>query len=131
MIVRSLAQVRRSPRRVVSRNWESVRLVLADDHAGFSFHITTIHAGTETPIWYKHHVEAVYCIRGEGEVETISDGKVFAIVPGTMYLLDKHDRHLLRATSELELACVFTPALTGQEVHDEDGAYPAAGAAAT
>lgn len=131
MIVRTLAQTRRTERRVTAENWESVRLVLADDRAGFSFHITTIHAGTETLIWYKHHIEAVYCIRGEGEVETLPDGKVFPITPGTMYLLNHHDRHLLRATSELELACVFAPALTGQEVHDEEGAYPAAGTAAS
>lgn len=126
MIVRRLEEARRTPRRVTDPNWESVRLVLRDDGAGFSFHITTIRAGTDTPIWYKHHVESVYCIRGEGEIELIDEGTVHRIMPGTLYLLDRHDRHLLRATTELELACVFTPALTGQETHDADGAYPPA-----
>lgn len=129
MIVRNLFEAQRSERCVKADNWESVRLVLRDDGAGFSFHITTIKAGTETPIWYKHHVEAVYCIRGEGEVEIVEDGRVFPITPGTIYLLDKHDRHLLRAKREMELACVFLPALSGMETHDADGAYPPAEAA--
>ncbi len=131
MIVRTLQQARHGERLVVGDNWDSTRLVLADDRAGFSFHITRIHAGTETLIWYQHHIETVYCIRGEGEIETLSDGTLHPIMPGTMYLLDRHDRHLLRATSELELACIFTPALTGRETHDEQGTYPAADTAAS
>jgi L-ectoine synthase len=131
MIVRTLNDARRGARLVRSETWDSTRLVLAGDGAGFSFHVTRIFAGTETLIWYKHHVEAVYCIRGEGEIETLPDGVVYPIAPGTMYLLDRHDRHLLRATSEMELACVFTPALTGRETHDEEGTYPAADTAAS
>jgi L-ectoine synthase len=38
--------------------------------------------------------------------------------------LDGHERHELHAETDLRMVCVFTPALTGQEVHDEDGAYP-------
>lgn len=125
MIVRSVFEARRTPRCVTADNWESVRLVLEEDKAGFSFHVTTIKAGTETPIWYKNHIEAVYCIRGEGEVEIVSDGRIHPITPGTVYLLDKHDRHLLRAKREMELACVFLPALTGKETHDAEGSYPA------
>lgn len=131
MIIRTLQDARRGERLVSSESWDSTRLVLAGDGAGFSFHVTRIFAGTETLIWYKHHVEAVYCIRGEGEIETLPDGVVHPVLPGTMYLLDRHDRHLLRATSEMELACVFTPALTGRETHDEEGTYPAADTAAS
>ncbi|TIV64910.1 MAG: L-ectoine synthase, partial [Mesorhizobium sp.] len=32
--------------------------------------------------------------------------------------------HLLCAATELVLACVFVPPLTGCEMHDETGAYP-------
>jgi len=124
MIVRTLQEAEQSERCVSSDNWKSVRMCLKDDNLGFSFHITTIFAGTETPIWYRNHLESVYCISGEGEVETVEDGVVYPIRPGTLYLLDKHDRHLLRAHSELQLACVFNPALHGQEVHDKDGVYP-------
>lgn len=126
MIVRTLQQAENSERRVVSPDghWESTRLLLKEDNMGFSFHITTIYADTETHIWYQNHLESVYCISGEGEIETLNDGKVYPITPGTIYILDKHDEHLLRARSELKLACVFNPPLNGKEVHDENGVYP-------
>lgn len=124
MIVRTLADCLNSDRTVNSETWQSVRMQLKDDRCGYSFHITTIYAGTETPIHYKNHLESVYCIRGRGEVETVADGQIYAIEPGTLYILDQHDKHLLRAFDELELACVFNPPITGREVHDADGAYP-------
>lgn len=124
MIVRTLDEAEKSARRVVSKNWESVRLLLRGDNMGFSFHITTIYAGTETPIWYQNHLESVYCMEGEGEVETVLEGKIYPIQPGTIYILDNHDRHLLRAKTQMKLACVFNPPLNGTEVHDENGVYP-------
>lgn len=124
MILRTLSEARLSTRRVVTDNWESVRLLLADERMGFSFHITTIYAGTETSIHYRNHLEAVFCIRGQGEVETLSNGTIYPIKPGTLYILDQHDAHLLRATEELELACVFNPPLVGSETHDAHGVYP-------
>lgn len=123
MIVRTLEECKNSERTVNGGNWESVRMLLKDDKMGFSFHITTIFANTETPIWYKNHLESVYCISGEGEIETCDDGKIYPIKPGTLYILDQHDKHLLRATSDMQMACVFNPPLTGQEVHDDEGAY--------
>ncbi|MDA3874992.1 MAG: ectoine synthase [Kiritimatiellae bacterium] len=124
MIVRKLADAENSPRKIESSNWNSVRLSLKEDQMGFSFHITTIYAGTETPIWYQNHLETVYCMSGEGEVETVDDGKVYPIKPGTVYILDKHDQHLLRGHTEMKLACVFNPPLHGKETHDENGVYP-------
>lgn len=126
MIVRTLEQARASARRVVSENWESVRLVLKSDRMGFSFHVTTIFAGTETPIWYKHHQESVYCAAGYGEIEVLGENgsRIYPIRPGMLYALDRHERHILRATTELVLACVFNPPLHGRETHDSDGAYP-------
>ena len=125
MIVRTLAEAENSERRVVSENWESTRMLLKDDNMGFSFHITTIYANTETHIWYQNHLESVYCISGNGEVETLKDGKVYPIKAGTLYILDKHDEHLLRGGSEdMKMACVFNPPLNGKEVHDENGVYP-------
>lgn len=124
MIVRTLDQAEKSDRRVVTRTWESTRLLLKNDRMGFSFHITTIYTRSETHICYQHHLEAVYCISGEGEVETLSDGKVHPIRPGTLYALDRHDDHLLRGITEMKLACVFNPPLTGREVHDKNGVYP-------
>jgi L-ectoine synthase len=124
MIVRTLDEAEKTARCVVSKNWESVRLLLRGDNMGFSFHITTIYAGTETPIWYQNHLESVYCMEGEGEVETVLEGKIYPIQPGTIYILDNHDGHLLRAKTQMKLACVFNPPLSGKEVHDENGVYP-------
>ncbi len=124
MIVRTLAEAEKSERRIATETWESTRMLLKDDQMGFSFHITTIYADTETHIWYQNHLESVYCISGEGEIETLADGKVYPIKPGTLYILDKHDEHLLRGFSEMQMACVFNPPLNGKEVHDDKGVYP-------
>ncbi len=124
MIVRNLFDVEQTERRVRSTTWESTRLLLRSDQMGFSLHVTTIHAGTTTPMWYQNHLEAVLCLTGEGEIETTEDGYVYPIRPGVMYALDQHDRHVLRAKSEMRMVCVFNPPLHGREVHDESGAYP-------
>lgn len=124
MIVRKLKEAEKTDRRVVTTEWESTRLLLKNDHMGFSFHITTVYARSNIQMQYKHHLESVYCISGEGEVESVDDGAVYEIKPGTIYILDKHDLHILRARTEMKLACVFNPPLNGKEVHDETGAYP-------
>lgn len=124
MIVRELAKAAKTPRRVVTQNWESTRLLLKNDGMGFSFHITTIYAGTETPMHYRNHLESVYCISGSGEIEDVATQQRHAIEAGTMYALDKHDVHVLRAKTEMIMACVFNPPLHGLEVHDATGAYP-------
>lgn len=128
MITRHLSSLFGSEREVRSDNWTSRRLVLAADGMGFSLHDTVIFAGTETVIWYQHHLEAVYCIDGEGELECIADGEICRIEPGLMYALNAHDRHVLRAFTELRLICVFNPPLQGREIHDANGAYPASAA---
>jgi L-ectoine synthase len=124
MIVRKLEEAKAGRRRVETAGWNSVRLLLKDDGLGFSFHITTIYAGAELPMHYRNHLESVYCIAGEGSIENQETGETFEIGPGVMYALDRHDRHVLRATEEMTMACVFNPPLNGLEVHDETGAYP-------
>ena len=124
MIVKTLNDILHTDRVVDGGNWVSRRLLLAEDGMGISVHDTLILANTETLIWYKHHLEAVYCISGEGEVENLVDGNVHVIKEGTLYALDQHDRHILRAHSDMRLVSIFNPALTGREIHDEDGSYP-------
>ncbi|NQV69536.1 MAG: ectoine synthase [Pseudohongiella sp.] len=125
MIVRNLSDAKQSNRRIVSPdgNWESTRLLLKDDQMGFSFHITTIYKGADFQMHYQNHLESVYCMSGEGEVETLADGKKYPIEPGTIYILNKHDKHSLRAFEEMTLACTFNPPLNGKEVHNIEGAY--------
>jgi L-ectoine synthase len=125
MIVRDFNKIIEADRtRVVSdKQWTSVRMLLADDGMGFSFHITFLTAGSEHTFEYKNHFESVYCIQGSGSITDLGTGETHAIGPGVMYALNKHDRHILRAEEELVMACVFNPPVTGSEVHHEDGSY--------
>lgn len=126
MIVRHRSEVLGTDREVETPNWTSRRLLLARDGMGFSLHDTVIRAGTETVMEYRHHLEAVYCIEGEGEVQILPDGPVHSIRAGTVYALDGNERHALRAKRRMRMVCVFNPPVTGQEVHGDDGAYPPA-----
>lgn len=123
MIVRSLQEAEKTDRRIVSEGWESTRLLLKNDNMGFSFHITTIYEGAELNLHYQNHLESVYCVSGEGSVTADADGIEHEIVPGTIYILDQHDKHVLRAKTEMKMACVFNPPLHGKEVHNAEGAY--------
>jgi L-ectoine synthase len=124
VIVRTIDELDGTDRDVRHGNWRSRRILLAGDGVGFSLHETVLYAGTETTMWYANHVEAVYCVEGEGELVDHETGQTHRIVPGTMYLLDGHEKHTLRVTQDLRTVCVFNPPVTGREVHDERGVYP-------
>ncbi len=124
MIVKHIDDIRGTDREVNGGNWTSWRLLLKSEGMGFSFHETVIRAGTETRMWYKNHLESVYCVEGKGEIENLDDGKKHEITPGFLYALDQHDRHVVRVEEDLRLLCVFNPPITGREVHDKEGAYP-------
>jgi L-ectoine synthase len=126
MIVRTLDEVINSPSHVTGETWESRRLLLSGDGMGFSLSDTIIKPGSEQRLHYKHHLEANYCISGRGEVVDLKTGRTFPIAPGTLYALDQHDEHILRAIDgDLRIVCVFNPPLSGQERHQADGSYAA------
>lgn len=124
MIVRKLSEISGSERETKAENWQSRRLLLRDDQMGFSLHDTVLYKGTVTPMWYKNHVEAVYCIEGKAELKDLATDEVHVLEPGTVYALDKHDKHVLTIVEDFRCVCVFRPALRGDETHDADGAYP-------
>lgn len=123
MIVRKLSEATLQGRSVSAEGWESNRLLLKSDGAGFSFHITRIFKDAVLHMHYQNHIESVYCISGFGEIKDVASGAIHPIEPGTIYILDKHDKHILRAFEEMEMACVFNPPLMGREVHNAEGAY--------
>jgi L-ectoine synthase len=123
MIVRDFNELKDTHRAVSDAGWTSVRMLLADDGMGFSFHITVLKAGSEHTFHYKHHFESVYCISGKGAITDHGTGETHDIRPGVMYALDQHDKHTLRADEELVMACCFNPPVTGREVHRADGSY--------
>lgn len=124
MIVRTLEQIRESGQEIKSDGWTSRRYLLKKDGMGFSFHETIIAKGANLDMWYKNHLESVYCVSGKGKIKSRETGKEWEIIPGTMYALDKNDKHTLTCSEEMRLLCVFNPPCVGEEKHDEEGAYP-------
>lgn len=125
MIIRNLNDVRKTDRNVRSDGWASARMLLKDDGMGFSFHITTMFAGTELKMHYQNHLESVFVLKGKGTIEDLATGEIHKLEPGVMYALNDNDRHIVRPETDILTACTFNPPVTGTEVHDETGAYPA------
>ena len=124
MIVRTLDEIVGGEADVRGPNFASRRLLLKRDGMRFSLHDTVMPAGTKTRLWYANHLEAVYCIEGEGEIEDLDNGQTHALGPGTLYALDGHEKHIVRTHTAMRFICVFNPPVTGAEVHDEHGSYP-------
>lgn len=124
MIVRALDEIIGTNRDVAGPGWKSRRLLLATDGMGYSLSDTLILEGSALTLEYTQHFEACYCISGTGDITAQSDGITHRLAPFTVYALNKHDRHTVRAINgDLRLVCVFNPPLTGQEVHRADGSY--------
>jgi L-ectoine synthase len=127
MIVRSLSDILNTAAHVKGDAFESRRILLAADGLGYSLHDTICKAGITQRLQYKNHVETNYVIEGQGAVTNVATGETWPLGPGTVYVLDRHEAHDLRADTDLRIICVFTPALTGRETHDASGSYPAPG----
>lgn len=125
MLIRKLDEVRASNDHIVTEQWESTRLLLKNAGMGFSFHLTVLYAGEEIQMHYKNHLEAVFVLSGAGTIEDLGTGNIHELSPGTLYALNDHDRHIVRPETDILTVCVFNPPVTGREVHDETGAYPA------
>ncbi|HEY7627201.1 MAG TPA: ectoine synthase [Ilumatobacteraceae bacterium] len=124
MIVIRAEDVTNTPRHVSGPGWESKRMIVKADGMGYSVHETRIPEGSENRLRYEHHLETNYCFEGEGEVVDVATGTTYPIRPGTIYALDQHDDHILRATKgDLRLVCVFNPPVTGTETHNAGGGY--------
>ncbi|KAA5829578.1 ectoine synthase [Saccharopolyspora hirsuta] len=124
MIVRHLSEIEDTDADIKQENWRSKRIILAKDKLGFSVHETTLYAGTVNDFWYANHIEAVFIVSGEGEVENKATGEVHQLRPGSIYVLNNADKHQVRPRTEMKTVCVFNPPVTGREVHDENGVYP-------
>jgi L-ectoine synthase len=101
--------------------WHSIRLLHEEDGMQVTLTDSILEAGFEMQLWQKNHLEACYCIEGEGTVEEIDSGTIHDIGPGTLYAMNNHDRHRIKAKTQMHILCTFYPALTGHEIHDSDG----------
>ena len=104
-------------------NWESFRIFVKNDGLGCSVHKCVNRGGTEHILWYKHHKEIVVIVDGVAEIVDLATGETHRLEKGSAYALTG-DRHIFRAITEVTSYCVFLPGLNGDEVPDEDGAYP-------
>ncbi len=122
MFTRSCEDVEKTDHFVDWGNGTSHRLLTEADGMGFTVCHTVVRAGTRSRLQYRNHLEACYCIGGSGSVESL-DGVNYPVVPGTIYVLDKHDDHFLIADDENDmiLVSVFNPPLKGTERHNLDG----------
>ena len=125
MIVRVVDELAGTDREVQGEGWRSRRILRRDDGTNFSLHWTEVAAGTELELQYEHHVEANLCVAGEGEVVDLTTGRTYELRPGVMYALEQHERHLVRARTDLTAVCVFWPPLAGDERHNPSGGYDA------
>ena len=126
MIVRTTSDVEGTRSDVSGPDWRSLRMLTRADGMGFTVTQTTISEGMEVELEYRHHLEACLCIDGELEIEDLATGEKHTVGAGTIYALDAHDHHVVRAKAPTRLVCVFAPALSGDETHDASGGYAAA-----
>ena len=101
--------------------WHSYRLLHEEDGMKVTLTDSILEAGFEMQLWQKNHLEACYCLEGEGTVEEVDSGTIHETGPGTLFAMNNHDRHRISAKTQMRLTCTFYPALTGFEVHDSDG----------
>ena len=101
----------------------SNRILLGKDGMGFTMTSTVIPKGDAQHWHYKNHLEACYCIVGNGTLTDLTTGLEYEISPGTVYALDRNEPHLFQAHETVILVCVFNPPLTGNEVHGNDRSY--------
>lgn len=122
MFVRSLNDVEKTDYFVDWGNGTSHRMLTEADGMGFTVCHTVVKKGSESRLEYRNHLEACYCIGGEGEVEDMN-GNVYPIKVGDIYVLNQHDKHYLRGgkDTDLILVSVFNPPLKGTERHNLKG----------
>ena len=104
----------------------SHRFLLEEDGMGLTITRTVIPPKGPQRWAYPHHLEACYCVAGEGELVDLATGERHRILPDMVYALDKHDEHTFEAIGgPVTLICVFTPALRGDEAHKPGHSYDA------
>lgn len=123
MIVRHASDVEETKADASGKGWRSLRMLTRADGMGFTVTHTTIERGMQVEVEYRHHLEACLCVGGKLEVEDLATGDRHVVGPGTLYALDAHDHHVVRALEPTTLVCMFTPALAGDETHDASGSY--------
>ena len=69
MIVKTLEDVVGTKGEAHGDKWHSMRLLHREDGMGVTLTDSVLEAGFEMVLWQKNHLEACYCLEGEGTVE--------------------------------------------------------------
>jgi L-ectoine synthase len=125
MLIRTLNDLTPGKGEIGTESWSGYRLLHKEDGMGVTLTDAILEAGLDEIWWYKKHLETVYCLEGEATLEDLTTGTLYEIKPGTLYALDKHERHRLRVIRRMRVICTFVPPLVGGEIHDADGSYGA------
>lgn len=123
MLVKKLKKLYESDREVncPDEQFKSIRYLLHKDSIGYTITRTEIKKGGPYNWHYKNHLEA--CVVVEGKCSVSCDDKNYNLEPGDLYALNKNDNHYFTAKTNCVLICVFSPALTGNEVHNSERSY--------
>ena len=105
----------------------ALRMLTKADDVGFGLSDVHINAGAEETIWYKNHWQANHILSGRGNVTDLASGQTWALEPSMAYNVGPKDRHLVRAQTDMHVLSVFSPALLGDELHDETGSFAPSG----
>ncbi len=105
----------------------SARYLTAADGMGFSLHLNVTCSLPPVDLWYKNHWEANYVLDGEAQIGDLASGDIVPVAVGEAYQVGPKDRHTFGVKDKASHISVFSPALSGEEAHDEDGAYAANG----
>ena len=105
----------------------SARILTKEDGCGFSVSDNLIKGGFSVDLHYKNHVEANLIVEGQVTVQDLTRNKSWILTPGMLYVVGPKDRHRLSTEGDVHLVSIFSPATTGTERHDADGAYEPTG----
>lgn len=126
MIYRTAETLKGTDRYVQAENFISIRYALLEDNLGFTVTEATGDPEISHEIQHKNHIEAVYVLEGEGEIELIETGETYKIFPGVFYAFDKHERHRYTLHTKVRAIAIFNPPLVGNEVNNAEGGYDTA-----
>ena len=129
LFVKTAQQMRAEGQEIVAARGQArtIRMLTQADDIGFGFSDVHFDAGAEANLWYKNHWEANHLVSGTATVEDLTTGESWQLEPGMAYMVGPKDRHRVRAETDLHILSVFSPALRGDEQHDEDGALEPSG----
>ena len=123
MKIKTISQIENTERDVQFTGGNSLRLLLASDGMGYAFMKTMIKKGGPYVWHYPEHMESCFCIEGKAILKDLLTNEEYSIVPDTIYILNKDEKHSFFALEDTIIISVFNPPLCGEETHNKDGKY--------